>query len=564
MEGFRDFEVVQNVYTKDDVRVDLVKPRILNSITPQQYVVKTVKVGKAFKEGRIHKELCELNPLILKYYCGWETKQNYYHCIEYCEQKSLNLLLIPAKRFSFEQVLDFCIQVAENLKILHDFQICHTDIKALNIFVTWDFKLKLGDFGSSKRIIGTDEEFHSIAGTRPYLSPELRKKFAVNKTKNNPYRDDIWALGKTFLEIFVGDVRTELSHASGIHSFIDKEFESGGSVGKFGELVKRMACIEITDFIEINLVLSELRLIDQLRASESLYGGIEGVVSGSNTRHVVGVSKENSFNFKAEIDLIAIREEKLDGSRLKNNEHLCIKGESCINKRNKRPISSTNLLEINKVKLEPREKEEEMKIISKEEKVSTEIRNKRKVLELCKIGSSEIKPSKKNKKIVADRGGLGDPTPNPENKPLNKCVKCSLSITCNKIPIDCGHFFHDNCFYGTFECKLRKANKKIDLFECSTCKKPIHFEKFYSNEKFSREARKNSYLQMLSHINFSCPQCNVSSEQYLLDTNLEDYVVVCKICTKRYCSFCDRTGSHYFSCDRLNEIDIEASKWIKY
>ena len=64
-------------------------------------------------------------------------------------------------------------ELALALKHIHDNNIIHRDIKTLNVFLTKDRKIKLGDLGVSK-IFNSDIAVHGTrVGTPLYLSPEL-------------------------------------------------------------------------------------------------------------------------------------------------------------------------------------------------------------------------------------------------------------------------------------------------------------------------------------------------------------------------------------------------------
>ncbi len=72
---------------------------------------------------------------------------------------------------------------------LHSHRIIHRDIKCLNILLTADKKIKIGDLGVSKIVSHSGAMNGTRVGTPLYLSPEL--------VKQNPYdyKIDIWALG---------------------------------------------------------------------------------------------------------------------------------------------------------------------------------------------------------------------------------------------------------------------------------------------------------------------------------------------------------------------------------
>ena len=79
------------------------------------------------------------------------------------------------------------------LKAVHDFKVCHRDIKSANIFVTLRGEIKLGDFNVSK--VAKRGMLHTQTGTPYYASPEV--------WKDKPYdqRSDVWSLGCVLYEM---------------------------------------------------------------------------------------------------------------------------------------------------------------------------------------------------------------------------------------------------------------------------------------------------------------------------------------------------------------------------
>lgn len=86
-------------------------------------------------------------------------------------------------------------EILLGLEYLHSNNIIHRDLKPLNIFLTSEQTIKIGDMGVSR--IVNDDELDKIegivndprVGTPLYLAPEL--------VKHKPYdfKVDIWALG---------------------------------------------------------------------------------------------------------------------------------------------------------------------------------------------------------------------------------------------------------------------------------------------------------------------------------------------------------------------------------
>lgn len=79
---------------------------------------------------------------------------------------------------------------------MHSQSILHRDLKTLNIFLTKDNKIKIGDLGVAKILDNIEKDFAtSKVGTPYYLSPEV--------CEDRPYnsKSDIWSLGCILYEL---------------------------------------------------------------------------------------------------------------------------------------------------------------------------------------------------------------------------------------------------------------------------------------------------------------------------------------------------------------------------
>ncbi|KPA78880.1 putative protein kinase [Leptomonas pyrrhocoris] len=75
--------------------------------------------------------------------------------------------------------------------------VLHRDVKPDNLLLTWDFHVKLADFGDA--CFYGDEEANSFGGTPSYISPEV-----IQTSKAGPY-SDLWAMGCILYELLVGE-----------------------------------------------------------------------------------------------------------------------------------------------------------------------------------------------------------------------------------------------------------------------------------------------------------------------------------------------------------------------
>lgn len=97
--------------------------------------------------------------------------------------------------FSEEQILHWFTQICLALKHCHDRKIMHRDIKALNVFLTSNDIVKLGDFGIARVMASTSEMAATVVGTPYYLSPEI----VQNNTYDN--KSDVWSIGVLLYEL---------------------------------------------------------------------------------------------------------------------------------------------------------------------------------------------------------------------------------------------------------------------------------------------------------------------------------------------------------------------------
>ena len=113
--------------------------------------------------------------------------------MEYAEEGDLYRLLKEQRRrkkyFSERDIWKFTYELTLAIEYLHARNIMHRDIKCLNVFISRDKKIKLGDMGVSKIVSSAAALQGTRVGTPLYLSPEL--------VRQQPYdlKVDIWALG---------------------------------------------------------------------------------------------------------------------------------------------------------------------------------------------------------------------------------------------------------------------------------------------------------------------------------------------------------------------------------
>lgn len=167
----------------------------------------SVSHERALQEAR---NISALNhPNICTVYEVAEVDGKPFIAMEYVEGRPLSTE-IPSTGLSLNQVERYGLQLADALAHAHSRGVLHRDLKAANIIVTPSGRLKVLDFGISRRFEpgrvgdGTTvldqswESQYTFTGTLPYIAPEILKGQEAD------VRSDIWSLGVLLYEMAAG------------------------------------------------------------------------------------------------------------------------------------------------------------------------------------------------------------------------------------------------------------------------------------------------------------------------------------------------------------------------
>ncbi|EGT33442.1 hypothetical protein CAEBREN_26292 [Caenorhabditis brenneri] len=163
-------------------------------------------------EINIFRQLTHEN--LVKYY-GVEVEDNHVIILmEYCSEGTLER--ICHGNMDLKMVRQYTHSLLRAVQYLHTQKIIHRDIKPANIFLDKCTVLKLGDFGSSSRLVETSTvygEFQTTAGTPQFMAPEIYSYGEKDETTGS-YSGygrsvDIWAIGGTVVNMMTGKVPFE-------------------------------------------------------------------------------------------------------------------------------------------------------------------------------------------------------------------------------------------------------------------------------------------------------------------------------------------------------------------
>lgn len=189
-----------DVYKAHDRRLDrIVAIKVLKS----EYNEDENFIRKFRRESLAAASISHPN-IVSIYDVGMETVADedvYYIVMEYIDGKTLKELIKEEGMLSQNQALNYLIQIAEALKIAHNKNIIHRDIKSQNIMVTRDNRVKVTDFGIA-RMAGnaTVTVTNAVMGSVHYFSPEQARGQKVDA------RSDIYSMGIVLFEMLTGDV----------------------------------------------------------------------------------------------------------------------------------------------------------------------------------------------------------------------------------------------------------------------------------------------------------------------------------------------------------------------
>ena len=137
----------------------------------------------------------------MRIYNVGEYQSRPYISYELLKGKTLKEILDTRGNLSFDESIDYMLQILNAMQLVHSLGVSHNDLKPDNLFLLVDGTIKVCDFGIATHI-SSKEEKH-ILGTANYLAPEVitSKKYSV--------QSDIYSLGIIFYELLTGELPFE-------------------------------------------------------------------------------------------------------------------------------------------------------------------------------------------------------------------------------------------------------------------------------------------------------------------------------------------------------------------
>ena len=188
--GKGSFGSVYLVKRKKDAKIYALKSVILSNLPKSQQ-------ESSVNEVRILASVHHQNVISYKE-AFWDDNTSSLNIVmEYADDGDLytKIKKMKEEKIFFEEktIWDYTIQIIQGLKALHDKNIMHRDLKSENIFLTKNYKCKIGDMNVSKVL--KEKLLMTQTGTPYYASPE------VWMSKPYSFKSDLWSIGCVIYEM---------------------------------------------------------------------------------------------------------------------------------------------------------------------------------------------------------------------------------------------------------------------------------------------------------------------------------------------------------------------------
>lgn len=145
------------------------------------------------------------HPHIMKIYNVGEYEGQPFVSYELLKGKTLKEVLDERGKLSFDEVIDYMLQILDGVDALHEREIIHNDLKPDNLFIVRDGTIKIVDFGIASHIYSKEQK--ETLGSVNYVAPE------VLISKKRSYQSDIYSCGIILFELLTGRVPFEGAHS---------------------------------------------------------------------------------------------------------------------------------------------------------------------------------------------------------------------------------------------------------------------------------------------------------------------------------------------------------------
>ena len=140
------------------------------------------------------------HPNIVRAYEVLQANGTAYLAMEFLEGRTLRAILETQGAFPQKDAIDVMTFVMDALKVIHQKQVVHRDLKPDNVYMTNEGRTLLLDFGGAKEIVG--ERSHSMTAifSHGYAAPE---QYHGDEARSGPWTD-VYGCGALLYKLITG------------------------------------------------------------------------------------------------------------------------------------------------------------------------------------------------------------------------------------------------------------------------------------------------------------------------------------------------------------------------
>ncbi|KAJ8408781.1 hypothetical protein AAFF_G00245990 [Aldrovandia affinis] len=265
--NFDHFQILRAIGKGSFGKVCIVQKKDTKKMYAMKYMnklkcVERNEVRNVFKELQIMQNL--EHPFLVNFWYSFQDEEDMFMVVDLLLGGDLRYHLQQNVHFSERTVKLYVCEIALALHYLRNKHIIHRDIKPDNILLDENGHAHLTDFNIAA-VVKDDLRATSIAGTKPYMAPELFQPFEGTHPGYS-FAVDWWSLGITAYELMRGQrpyvMRSSTPANEILQAFHNVHISYSAALStEIKSLLRKLLCIDVEKRISC---LSELQDLDYL------------------------------------------------------------------------------------------------------------------------------------------------------------------------------------------------------------------------------------------------------------------------------------------------------------